>query len=379
MEKERLSGKGKLLFLAPLPPPITGMSVVSEKTREILATRFEIVSVNLSKNSFKQGLVTLSRLGDMFRVIVGILKARRDCEWAYLTVSQSPAGNAKDLLILALLKGKRIVLHLHGGGIKVLLFDRHPIMKRLNRAVCESVERCLVLGESLVDLYEGVMPLEKISILPNYADRGLFLSEGEIRVKFEALRPIKILYLSNLLPGKGYLELASALLSLESEYPELDIQANFIGGFESDGDRYAFLKLIQKSRIIHYLGVMDGEAKRQYLAESHIFCLPSYYRYMEGQPLSILEAYASGCAVVATKHGGIVDIFGPRNGLVVEGASAESLRAALASLCLDRGKCLEFALYNRRAAEERYSEGKYREKLLKNFSQYPAKIGVTNA
>ena len=72
---------------------------------------------------------------------------------------------------------------------------------------------------------------------------------------------------------------------------------------------------------------MTGEKKRRLFAEAHVFCLPTYYSYYEGQPISILEAYASGCVVITTDHGGICDIFKDKiNGFRVEKRSCLSIK-----------------------------------------------------
>ena len=52
----------KILFIAPLPPPITGHSIVSKALLDELDKDNELVSVNLSKDSFKKAWVVLSVL-----------------------------------------------------------------------------------------------------------------------------------------------------------------------------------------------------------------------------------------------------------------------------------------------------------------------------
>jgi glycosyltransferase involved in cell wall biosynthesis len=54
--------------------------------------------------------------------------------------------------------------------------------------------------------------------------------------------------------------------------------------------------------------IVDGPGKKNLFSEAHIFCLPTYYPY-EGQPIAILEAFASGCVVITTNHSGISDFF----------------------------------------------------------------------
>jgi hypothetical protein len=52
----------KVLFLAPLPPPMTGHSLVSKALLDHLAETHEVVPVDLSTGSSNDGSVTPRRL-----------------------------------------------------------------------------------------------------------------------------------------------------------------------------------------------------------------------------------------------------------------------------------------------------------------------------
>jgi len=67
---------------------------------------------------------------------------------------------------------------------------------------------------------------------------------------------------------------------------------------------------------------------------NYIFCLPTYYPN-EGQPISILEAMANGCAIVTTDHGGIKDVVTKENGIFVGKSNPCDLKNALQSKNLE--------------------------------------------
>jgi len=70
-------------------------------------------------------------------------------------------------------------------------------------------------------------------------------------------------------------------------------------------------------------------------AEHEIFVLPSL---MEGMPLVLLEAMASGMPVVTTESSGMTDLVeDSHSGLFVIPGDTESLSAAIVRLCLDPG------------------------------------------
>ena len=98
-----------------------------------------------------------------------------------------------------------------------------------------------------------------------------------------------------------------------------------------------------------------------------MFCLPTWLKF-EGQPISIIEAYASGCIVVTTANGGINDIFNDNvNGVLLHvnfnannDRIQEELRKKLGNKLqyiltnIDANK--DIALSNRREAESQYTE-----------------------
>lgn len=75
---------------------------------------------------------------------------------------------------------------------------------------------------------------------------------------------------------------------------------------------------------VTYHGVVKGKKKKNLLLRNYVFCLPTYYPN-EGQPISILEAMANGCAIVTTDHGGIKDIVSNSYGVFVEKENSRSI------------------------------------------------------
>ena len=157
--------------------------------------------------------------------------------------------------------------------------------------------------------HDDIVPAERLHAVPNFAGDEFFVTSSEIDNKFTSVEPLRLLFLSNLLPGKGHEELLTALSQLPLDMCKR-LHVNFAGGFESPEDEARFRNRAQtiKTMQINVLGVVHGEQKRELLRNAHLFCLPTYYPY-EGQPISILEAYASGCAVMTTDHSGIFDTF----------------------------------------------------------------------
>jgi glycosyltransferase involved in cell wall biosynthesis len=321
----------KILFIGTLPEPVTGQSLACQVLLDELRKRHEVEVINLSKAEFRQGVSSLARVRQICGVLWSVWRKRGACDAIYLTTSESLAGNLKDLLIYLLCWRRlpALAAHLHGGaGMREIMLGGRRTLRALNAFFVRRLGAMIVLGKRHVDLFAGVMAPERIRIVPNFAQDAFFTSPQDIDRKFARTEPLRLLFLSNLLPGKGHLELLEACLSL-SPQQRARVELDFAGGFESPQQQQDFLRRMQGSPQVRYHGVVHGEEKRRLFAAAHVFCLPTYYPY-EGQPISILEAYASGCAVITNDHSGIFDIFTPGvNGHGVVKRSVESLRSAI--------------------------------------------------
>jgi len=348
----------KVLFIAPLPPPVTGQSVaVQALLDQLTADGHIVVSINMSKNSFRQGVSSLSRVLEVLRVVWRTWRAGRDFDTVYLTNAESLAGNLKDLLLLAVLGRLRAKtwLHLHGGaGMRNLLADRTGWLGRLNGFFLRRVEGVIVLGERLAPIFDGYVRPDQVRVVKNFAADALFINADRMAEKWADTTVLRVLFLSNLLPGKGQEEILQAIRSLPTLLAAR-FRFDFAGGFESTVDKERFQSAIAELPSVHYHGIVHGEAKQVLLAQAHVFCLPTFYPY-EGQPISILEAYASGCMVLTTNHSGIFDIFTPgENGWEVRPRNPKSIVTALVTLAEEPAEAEKLARRSRAEADLHYT------------------------
>jgi glycosyltransferase involved in cell wall biosynthesis len=355
-----------ILFIATLPPPITGQSIASSAFYDdLVAGGFRVRIVNLSKRSLSSGFHSVWRIIEILGILAKVVAGRKSTSHCYFTVAESVAGNLKDLLVYLCLLGRldTTYVHLHGGaGMQSLLSRRHPFLRRINGMFLKRLAGVIVLGGRLEPIYANLVPRQRIYIVQNFAPTDTFITFTELRRKLDSGGPIRVLYLSNLLPEKGYSDLLAAVRSLPSSILNR-LHVDFAGGFETEFAQRAFLNAIEDMPQIKFHGIVQGEAKKQLLNRAHIFCLPTYYPY-EGQPISILEAYASGCSVLTTDHSGIYDIFTPGiNGLSVEKKSPQSIAASITTLATDPRQLRRYCVVNARTARREYRLEKHLQKL----------------
>jgi glycosyltransferase involved in cell wall biosynthesis len=363
----------KVLFIAPLPEPVTGQSLACRVFFDELRKHHDVELVNLSKRGFQQGVDSISRIFQIFRIVFSVWKIAKAADAIYFTISESAAGNIKDLLVylVCFRRLSAMIIHLHGGaGMRGIMLGAAGFRRRLNEYFLRRIGGAVVLGAAHADIFVRALPIEKIHIVPNFAEDYLYNDAEHTREKFAQVTPLRVLFLSNLLPGKGYLELLDAIAMLgEDVRPYL--QADFAGGFEKEQDKRQFLARIKLLPQVHYHGTVSGEKKRRLLSDAHLLCLPTYYPY-EGQPICILEAYAAGCAVITTDHSGIRDIFSDgKNGLLVAKRSATDIKLALEQAVGEPLRLLQMALHNSQIAMSNYRTVDYCARLIHTVESLP--------
>lgn len=110
---------------------------------------------------------------------------------------------------------------------------------------------------------------------------------------------VVITFASRLISDKGVVVFLESTKKLLEEFPQLKIYVAGVGPLSH---------LVEKntSDRMEYLGKLSKEQMAELLKKTDIFIHPSSHN--EGIPIVILEAAASGCAVVATNQGGTSEI-----------------------------------------------------------------------
>lgn len=355
----------KILYIAPLPPPITGHSLAAKVLFDELSQSHDVSVVDLSKDSFKGGVDSFKRVREVVDILFRTRKQKKGVDLIYLTISESYAGNLKDLFIYLICYRKlpKFWVHLHGGSIQKLLFEKSSIIYGINRFFLKKLAGIIVLGESHVGIFSPFIPKEKIHIVPNFALDFLFSTGKEVEEKFNDLEPLRILFLSNMQLEKGYDEMADAYLALDSELKK-KIRIDFAGRFDVESEKETFLNKIKDAGQMYYHGIVHGDEKKDLLAKAHVFCIAT--SFLEGQPIAILEAYAGGCVVLATGQSGILDIFQDKtNGFLVKEKSAVEVKRLFEKVVAEKDSLVAIAKHNNEMAQKKYRTSIYNSSLKK--------------
>jgi len=219
-----------------------------------------------------------------------------------------------------------------------------------------------VPGESqkrrLVEL--GIPPY-RVEVVVNSCDAEV-LDPESVRAKHNAAScagsPLRLLFLGSLIDTKGYPEYLEAVRRLAAwGGPTVDAvvcgriaPSEFSERFKNTKaaeswieEQIAAINLSPRARARWVKGA-SGPEKATLFREAHIFVLPTRYP-VEAQPVALLEAMASGCAIITTRVGEIPMILDGKSAVMLESASTDAVEEALQTLSLNTDRRLRIGTW----------------------------------
>ncbi len=282
------------------------------------------------------------------------------CDVVHVNASSDSSIMRKSFFIRAAYRhNKKIVLHQHGGDF-VNYFENQISEKRRQylRRILDMPDAMLVLTPFWKEFFSGLTDEGKIRVFPNCVAVN---SEDGFADTLGCGRDMnKILFLGRICKDKGMDELLSAV----EEVGRLNRNVRLcIGGIYEDE---SYRKRIEGNEFVEFLGWISGKDKAKYLGECGIFVLPSYY---EGFPVSVLEAMAGGCVVVASRVGGIPDVVTDgENGVLIEPKSSGMLKNAILRVMEDNDFADKLRVNAYKKVRENYSSSASVERLVNIYN-----------
>jgi glycosyltransferase involved in cell wall biosynthesis len=236
--------------------------------------------------------------------------------WAY------PDGFAA--VLAARMLGVPCVVKLHGSDIN--LIAKEPGPRRMTSWALPQAARVVAVSRALADeVVELGVERDRVTIVMNGVDGELFRPRDRAAARDELGLPPGPLavYVGNLKPEKGVLDLGTAWASVLRRIPDATLVV--VGDGPLHGELVAMTRpLGERVRLIPRQPL---ERVPSYLAAADLLVLPSHH---EGTPNVVLEALASGRRVVATAVGGVPDLItSPTLGSLVPAGDPDALADAL--------------------------------------------------
>jgi len=260
----------------------------------------------------------------------------------------------------ALLAGWPVIFHLHGGGFARFVTEEcGPLARRAVRFFLDRATAIVVVSERWAGWMHGITTNPRIVCVPN----PVALAPPSERSR----EPGLVAFAGRCREGKGVFDLLDAVSELAPRHPALRLE------FAGDGDlgrlveRAAALGIDERVRLRGWIGARERD---DLLARAAVFVLPSH---AEALPVSLLEAMAAGCPVVASRVGGIPDLVQDGvNGLLVPPRDPEALAHALRTVLDDADLAARLGREARATVAERYTL----ERALERLEQVYGALGV---
>lgn len=353
-----------LVVIGPLPPPYHGGSVATRFVlRSELQHHWQVAHLdttdgrgldNVGRMDIRNVILALRHAAGLLRLLLTLRPAV-----VYVPIAQNTLGLLRDaaFVLPALALRRRVVLHVHGGGLRAYHDATTPWMRRLLRTMLARARRVIVLGHSLRPMLSGLVDGRRIAVLPN----GTPDPFGTVPDRSAREGRVRVLYLGNLLRSKGFLDVMQAVAWLRAE--QLPVELHLAGDYAADADRRAAEELAASlGDAVTFHGVVAGQTKLDLLRSADIFAFPSYYAN-EGHPYVVLEAMAAGLPVVATAHAAMGEtVLDEETGLLVPARDPQRLTTALRRLVRDAALRARLGAagrdrYSREYSLERWSGG----------------------
>jgi glycosyltransferase involved in cell wall biosynthesis len=344
-----------VVVVAEAKPMRGGIATFAETITEdpLLAAEFDVELLNTARTATRQGgkLVfsnITAAIADAWQVFQ--VSRRADIVHLQLVADRGlPAIRAAALCLAARSVNKGVIAHYHsavGNAGRPEFGSYSSRDKFFLKAMGRTALICTV-SEPGTETLREFMPTARIETVDNAIDVHTFE-----QAKLTADVPT-VLFVGVICERKGVSELAEACAVLRDRGVPFNLV--IIGGQgPTPDDEYARIMAVleRTGQTAAMVGPEYGEQVKARLCSSDVFVLPSY---LEGQPMAILEAMASGLPVVATAIGAVPWVI--RDGVegrVVEPGDVPALAEALADVLGSAERRQVMGVASRKRAEERH-------------------------
>jgi len=353
----------KIGLIGPLPDPINGCSLANQTFLKYLVNHsYDVKTINTNIDVDIQGVqgeFSWSKLIKFIKVYLEILKVF-GVDIIYMTPGQSFWGIIKyaPFIILGSLLNKPIVMHIHGNYLGTQYKILKGWKKNIFKFLISKATAGIVLSKSLKDNFKDLLNDEKIFIVENFANNEL-VSQSVLEKNINSL---EILWLSNLMNEKGILDFFHALIILKQK--NILFHAKIAGKIEEGLDSAIYSKLDELGDCVEYVGIVKGQEKIDLLKRANLFIFPTYYT-MEGQPIALIEAMATGNIIITTYHAGIPDIINSTNGYLISPQDPDLLSKKIEFVSQNlHAEMKRISIHNQIYVKEKFTEQVFAEKIL---------------
>jgi glycosyltransferase involved in cell wall biosynthesis len=347
--------KTRICMFASVPPPWHGSTyAVQLLLRSHFAEAFDVCHINTGYATSVRsiGRVELRKFWLLLRYLYRLVREdrRRHFDFIVITPAFSPIPFFRDaacILVATWFTGGRVVLWSHSNDALRLYERSSHVIRHFLAYVVRRACAVVTVGDRLRANFIPFLGPERVTAIPNG------LPSRRVRSERDSTRFVRVLYVSNMLRAKGWMELLRAAEIVADSRPHMRV--SFYGAATADSSRAEICRAFETSGYperFRYEGAVSGEKKTTVFDEADVFCLPTYYP-PEACPVAILEAMQAGLPVVSTEAGAIPElIVQGRGGFLVPERDVHGLAEAIAFLVDHPVERSQMGAFNRARFDE---------------------------
>lgn len=290
---------------------------------ESLAYKSGIAS-NLKNNPINYLVVPFFLLAQTISLIALLRNRKIDIIHAHWSI---PNGLCAAIALIITKATAKLVCTVHGSDLNL----KNYFFVAVNKFVFKKSSAITTVSQSLFDLVAGMgVDRSRLSVISMGVDaRKIFISNPKISNRKN------LLFVGRLVKSKGLDILLKAMTLIIPHYPEQQLIIVGDGVERSNLEKLTYQLSISKN--VTFVGAKSHCVLPEFYQEALIFISPSL---AEGFGLTLIEAMACGCAVIASDLPAAQDIIEhEKTGLVFEVKNVELLAKSILSLLIDKALC----------------------------------------
>lgn len=269
-----------------------------------------------------------------------VLFFRRRIKIVHIHTSQHKSFMRSNVFMnLAKMFHKKLVLHIHGGGFKDYYYEKTNYVTR-NLKKCDVI---IVLSQEWKDFLNSVgfdcVIVENVITEPVVRD-----------VPHDNM--VHFLFLGLIRQLKGIYDLVEMIAEHKDELRGKMIL--HVGGNGETSVLVNMIKDLDVEDIVKFEGWVTDEKKIDLMNKCKVYILPSY---VEGLPLSILEAMSYNMAIISTRVGGIPSLVNDgENGFLFEPGDKNAIYSSVKTLVYNKELLLSMGKDNSKKVVDFYPD-----------------------
>jgi len=306
----------RVTFVGPLPPPVTGMTAMTDVIVRALAAAGPMTCFNWSCGKPLKGIRwKIARFWGAVRSFFGLLlRGRRPGKPLYY-LANSSWGMAYDFVLLGLgrLLGYRIVLHHHAYSYLDQYDWRMALVNRLVGSRGAHAVHCQKMVDDFLAQYNTAATF--LIVPPTIVSSEMSLPKDAPSRENSPDRPFVLGFLSNLTIAKGLHLVLDTFEELASRDDKVRL---ILAGpcYQKEATALVEQALARWPKRVEYRGPVYGNDKTAFFSAIDTFLFPTQYRN-ESWGIVLTEAMSIGCPVIAYDRGCVSHIIRDGCGLVV--------------------------------------------------------------